>query len=85
VITERLVSSQVDLSEYQRVVEVEILPELRIAKRMHALFSWFPHLSFFVLRRNNRVWNASCGVASGDRNYASLRKRLGLFKFVLGT
>ena len=85
VIAKQLTSLSVDLHEYQQAVEDEILPELKIARRMHTLFTWLPHPSFLMLQKSDRVWRGSCGIASGRHTYADIRERLGLFRFLLGT
>ena len=85
VIAAQLERPSIDLYEYQQAVEAEILPELKIAKRMHTLFSWFPHLGFLALQKNDHIWKGSCGIASGRHTYADIRKRLGPFRFLLGT
>jgi geranylgeranyl reductase family protein len=85
VIANQLTSPSIDLQEYQQAVEDEMLPELRIARRMHMFFTWLPHVSFLALQKSDHVWRGSCGIASGRHTYADIRKRLGLFRFLLGT
>jgi geranylgeranyl reductase family protein len=77
--------SSVDLHMYQKVVEDIMLPELRIARRLHRIFSWFPHGSYLALSRSDRVWRGACGIANGRHNYGDIRKRLGPLRFLLGT
>ena len=84
VIATQLARPYIDLCEYQQAVETDILPDLRIAKRMHRLFTWFPHTSFLLLSKSNHAWRAGAGVASGRRTYVDIRNRLGPFRFLLG-
>jgi geranylgeranyl reductase family protein len=78
-----LVGGNARLEDYQRIVESEIVSELRIARRLWKFFVRFPHLAFRMLSQNEDVWKALSDLMSGEIKYADLRGRAGGFKGIL--
>ncbi|NQT47785.1 MAG: hypothetical protein HQ578_02285, partial [Chloroflexi bacterium] len=70
-----------DLSGYQYAVGKEIMPELRAARALARIFTWFPGLYFNAIEGSNRLWRASCRLLRGEESYVSLKRRLGVFQF----
>lgn len=66
-----------DLSGYQRSIECEIEPELRVARQLQALFHQSPWPYVQLLRRSNRFWTAFCRIVRGESSYTSFQGRLG--------
>ena len=66
-----------DLSGYQRSIESEIEPELRVARQLQALFHQSPWPYVQLLRRSNRFWTAFCRIVRGESSYTSFQGRLG--------
>jgi len=81
VVAECLANDRVDLGPYQGAVDGEIMPELRAARALARVFSWFPWLYFDAIGGSDRLWNASCRLLRGEESYLSLRKRLGVLRF----
>lgn len=67
----------VDLSAYQRSIDVEIEPELRVARQLQALFQQCPWPYVQLLRRSDRFWTAFCRIVRGESSYTSFQNRLG--------
>ncbi|MDE2968202.1 MAG: NAD(P)/FAD-dependent oxidoreductase [Chloroflexota bacterium] len=66
-----------DLSGYQRLIEAELEPELRVARQLQALFHQCPWPYVQLLRRSNRFWTAFCRIVRGESTYTSFQGRLG--------
>lgn len=66
-----------DLSGYQRSIECEIEPELRVARQLQALFHQSPWPYVQLLRRSNRFWTSFCRIVRGESSYTSFQNRLG--------
>jgi len=68
-----LAGRKAQLEDYQRIIESEILSELRIARRLWRLFVRFPHLAFRMLSQNEEVWKALSDLMLGEISYADLK------------
>ncbi|MDE2745388.1 MAG: NAD(P)/FAD-dependent oxidoreductase [Chloroflexota bacterium] len=80
----KLLSGEVaDLSDYQRAIESEIEPELRVARQLQALFHQSPWPYVQLLRRSNRFWTAFCRIVRGESSYTSFQRRLGPAKILV--
>ena len=66
-----------DLTAYQRAIEAEIEPELRVARQLQALFHQCPWPYVQLLRRSDRFWTAFCRIVRGESSYTSFQGRLG--------
>ncbi len=80
VIEDCLTHDKVKLENYQEAVDREIMSELRIARVLSRFFIRFPRLSFGMLKRNDGVWRAACGLVSGELKYSDIKERAGGFK-----
>lgn len=72
-----------DLSAYQRAIEAEIEPELRVARQLQALFHQYPWPYVQLLRRSDRFWTAFCRIVRGESSYTSFQGRLGPAKILV--
>ena len=81
IIGQSLQNGTIDLSGYQYAVGKEIMPELRAARALARIFTWFPGLYFNAIEGSNRLWRASCRLLRGEESYVSLKRRLGVFQF----
>jgi flavin-dependent dehydrogenase len=75
-----LVSGNVELQDYQQIIEREVMSELRIARTLSKLHVRFPHLAFGMLNRGDDLWRDLCGLMLGDMSYADIKERVGGFK-----
>ena len=66
-----------DLSAYQRAVESEIEPELRVARQLQALFQLSPWPYVQLLHHSERFWQAFCRIVRGESTYTQFQSRLG--------
>ena len=80
VIEGSLVRGNVELQDYQQIVEREVISELRIARTLSKLHVRFPHLAFGMLNRGDDLWRALCGLMLGEMSYAAIKEREGGFK-----
>jgi flavin-dependent dehydrogenase len=80
----RLLSGEEDgLASYQRALERELVPEIELSWKLHAVFQRLPRPCVAVMRRSDRFWGALCGFVRGEQSYSALRRRLGPFAFAL--
>jgi len=77
VIEGSLARGNIELENYQHVIESEVMPELRIARTLSRLFVRFPHLAFRMLDRSGDLWKALCGLMLGEMDYLAVRERAG--------
>jgi len=81
IIGQSLQDRTVDLGGYQHAVDKEIMPELKAARALARVFTWFPGLYFNGVEGSNSLWNASCRLLRGEGSYISLKRKLGVFQF----
>ena len=74
---EFLSGESTDLSGYQRSIEAEIEPELRVARQLQALFHQCPWPYVQLLRHSDRFWTAFCRIVRGESSYTKFQSRLG--------
>jgi geranylgeranyl reductase family protein len=65
-----------DLKEYEIAVDREIMPELKIARKVQKLNSFTPLIFFTLLKDRDRFWRAFCRMLRGEKTYAGLRRSL---------
>ena len=80
IIGQCLQDGTIDLKGYQDAVAEEIMPELKAARSLARLFTWFPGLYFNAIEGSDRLWRASCRLLRGEESYISLGRRLGVFR-----
>jgi len=71
------------LEEYQRLVEKNIMSELRIASTLSNYFVRFPRPAFRMLSRKEGVWRAERDVMLGETDYAAVKEKVGGFTGIL--
>ena len=78
-IPELLEGTTTDLGAYERRVDEELMPDLKVARTMARIGALAPHLVYSLMKRSDRAWNAGCRILVGDRSYHDSRLRLGPF------
>ncbi len=71
-----------DMTAYEKVVDDEIMPDLRIARTMTRIGLALPKLGFTMMKRSDRAWSLGCRVLRGDAAYYDIRGVWGPFKFM---
>jgi len=71
------------LEEYQRLVEKNIMSELRIASTLSNYFVRFPRPAFRMLSRKEGVWRAERDVMLGATDYSAVKEKIGGFGGIL--
>jgi geranylgeranyl reductase family protein len=64
------------LNEYETAVDLEIMPELKIARKVQKLNSFAPLIFFTLLKERDRFWRAFCRMLRGEKTYAGIRRSL---------
>jgi flavin-dependent dehydrogenase len=80
VIEDYLLGRANGLQDYQRLIDRQVISELRIAYTLSRIFVRFPHLVFRLLKPYGRLWNAYCSLARGELNYTTMAEKLGAFR-----
>jgi geranylgeranyl reductase family protein len=83
VIENFLIGGEVGLQDYQQLVEMRIISELRIARALSRNFVRFPRLAFGMFGKSDGVWRAISNLTLGEMDYAGVKERVGGFKGVL--
>ncbi len=78
VIEEALLSNETELIDYQRAVEKEIYPEMKVANFLSKVFVRLPLIVFEALNRDDRAWRISCYLLRGETSYTTIKQKLGL-------
>jgi len=85
VLLSRLCGECPDLARYERLVHVEIVPELFWSRKLLSLAVAFPRALYSAVRNNEHVWEAFCGVLTGSVSYRTLKQKLlGRWDFLWG-
>ena len=71
-----------DLSAYEKAVDDEIMPDLRIARTMTRIGLALPKLGFTMMKRSDRAWRLGCRVLRAESTYHDIRAVWGPFRFV---
>ena len=89
VIEKSLVQNTGELQEYQKAVEKEIFPEMKVAYFLSKGFVRIPSLVFEMLSKNERLWRGCCRMLLGETNYTRIGQKLnavgGIYNFLSGT
>jgi flavin-dependent dehydrogenase len=78
VIARALESNAIELQDYERAVDRELMPELQLGQRLSRLYSWSPWLCFNWLKRSKHLWRAACRWIRGEDS--SIRQELGPYR-----
>jgi geranylgeranyl reductase family protein len=65
-----------DLQEYNKSIDTDLMPELKIARTIQKLNSITPRIFYRYLKENDRFWRAFCRMLRGERTYQSLKRSL---------
>lgn len=75
-----------DLSEYTRLVEEKLMPEIRTAKTFSKVLTLVPQRLFSMLEKDDRVWLGCRRMLCGELRYTDIMSRLsslgGMYSFV---
>lgn len=71
-----------DLTAYEKDVDAEIMPDLRIARTMARIGVMLPKLGFTMMKRSDRAWKLGCRVLRAEATYHDIRAVWGPFRFV---
>ena len=66
-----------DLTEYERLIDRDIMPELRVARTMTKIAVMFPRLAYTLMKTSDRAWNLGCQVLRAEKSYVDIKRRLG--------
>ena len=75
-------SSGTTLENYSQAVNDELMEELLEANRIKYLFNTAPLKIHYLVRDNQRIWNAFGKILRGERWYADVKKGFGKWKFL---
>jgi geranylgeranyl reductase family protein len=71
---------------YESYVNSEIWPEISLSwsvfRAFRMLDRFFPRFRFRITAESDRVWRALCRMIRGEADYRSLKKKLGLLRFI---
>ena len=85
-ITESLGGELSHLADYEKAVDVELMPELGVTRALERLFTWLgtgtPRLFFKLVVERERVWRALCRIIRGEKSYVGVKQKLGPFQFL---
>ncbi|MDR7521500.1 MAG: geranylgeranyl reductase family protein [Armatimonadota bacterium] len=65
-----------DLNGYEAEIAKSLLPDLRIAGRVHAVMHLAPWIVVGLIRQTPRAWGLACRIVRGDQTYAGALRRL---------
>ena len=72
-----------DLWSYEAAIEREIMSDIRAAKILRDAYHYTPWLSYFMLRRSEKMREMLCQLITGERTYRGFLHQLGPFQYVL--
>ncbi len=71
-----LASGKVDVSEYQRLLRMEVGTELFWSRKVVTLSVAFPKLIYRLFRNNDSVWRTFCRILRGEESFQQLKKEI---------
>jgi geranylgeranyl reductase family protein len=78
VITRALESNAIELQDYERAVDRELMPELQFGQSLLEFYSHSPWLYFNWIKRSEHLWRAACRWLRGENS--SIRQELGPYR-----
>jgi len=78
-----LKSEAPDLALYTHLLDHELTPELISARQFVRIFNRFPRVFYYLIKNNDRVWDAICKILRGERNFNDVNRKIGFFKHIL--
>ena len=66
-----------DLAGYAAAVQREVIPGLRLSRKLHDVFHLTPGVYLFVERHSSILWRGVCSLLVGRLTYAGIVKSLG--------
>jgi geranylgeranyl reductase family protein len=67
VIADALQSESIDLSEYQRAVDDQLMPSLQMGGALRQVFTQSPRLCFTAVKRSDLIWRYACWAMVGTK------------------
>lgn len=67
VVADALQSESIDLSEYQRVVDAQLMPSLQMGGALRQVFTQSPRFCFTAVKRSDLLWRYVCWAMVGTR------------------
>jgi flavin-dependent dehydrogenase len=78
-IAKSLETNAMELYNYEKAVDEELMPSLQAARGLAALLHYPHYLCFVGAKRSERVWRAACRLVRGERS--EVKQELGLLRF----
>lgn len=66
VIASALQSGKVDLRDYQRAVDGELMPGLELGRMLLKIYTGCPRLCYTMIKKSDRFWNLGCWALLGS-------------------
>ncbi|OGO52559.1 MAG: hypothetical protein A2148_08705 [Chloroflexi bacterium RBG_16_68_14] len=72
-----------DLTGYETAVERELMEDIRVSRKLQAVFHRIPRPCVAVMRRSDAFWRILRALVRGESSYAEFRRRLGPLRLAL--
>jgi len=76
VISGFLQGNTVDLQDYEKTIDRDLMPELRVTQAFARMSTWSPYLRFRLLKDSDWAWRTLCRIVRGEQTYVSLKTPL---------
>lgn len=83
VITGFLQGDIIDFQDYEKAIDIELMPELRITRAFARMSTWSPYLRFRLLKDSDWIWRTLCRIVRGEQTYVGLQATFRPFQFLL--
>jgi geranylgeranyl reductase family protein len=80
VIKDCLLQGKANLEDYQQAVNEKIVPNIRIARVLQRIFTFFPEIFIKLLDMDSRVWKGCCYMMRGELDYMIAKQKVGGYK-----
>ncbi|MDI6734737.1 MAG: geranylgeranyl reductase family protein [bacterium] len=71
-----------NLSKYEELIDIQLMPELLSARLCLHLFNCFSRRFHIYMKTHERPWNAFCRILRGEKTFRSIKNELGPFQFL---
>jgi flavin-dependent dehydrogenase len=71
-----VLNGEADLLDYQRAIEEEIVPQMRVAHSFSRVLGLVPARLFELIAADDRIWKAGCSLLRGETSYTLIRDRI---------
>lgn len=76
VISGFLQGNTVNLQDYEKAIDRDLMPELRVTQAFARMSTWSPYLRFRLLKDSDWAWRTLCRIVRGEQTYVSLKTPL---------